>query len=244
MTIPFARTRRAVVGSLAYRSPIGHHRFRPGFTLRTGEAARRRPTWPGWSPPSSRPTSPAGAHDAFSALIADSAAKNAALPRAPARSPGRSIRGMPPTRSWRRNRACGSATPSTRRPRHRSGSPRWTSTATRPRSVRRSRSLVGRRPGTARRGPAGHRPVARSAAGVVRRRRRAARRCTDGARARPVDVAAAALSSVAGGVPRRPSGGRRADGRRPARRPRAARIPTCIPPPRSARCGIRPPAGS
>jgi siderophore synthetase component len=38
MTIPFARTRRAVVGSLAYHSAIGHHRFRPGFTLRTGEA--------------------------------------------------------------------------------------------------------------------------------------------------------------------------------------------------------------
>ena len=37
VTIPFARTRRAVVGSLAYRSPIGHHRFRHGFTLRTGE---------------------------------------------------------------------------------------------------------------------------------------------------------------------------------------------------------------
>jgi siderophore synthetase component len=38
VTIPFARTRRAVVGSLAYHSPIGHHHFRPGFTLRTGEA--------------------------------------------------------------------------------------------------------------------------------------------------------------------------------------------------------------
>src|SRR5581483_6452243 len=38
VTIPFARTRRAVVGSLAYDSPFGHHRFRPGFTLRTGEA--------------------------------------------------------------------------------------------------------------------------------------------------------------------------------------------------------------
>jgi len=38
VTIPFARTRRAVVGSLAYHSPIGHHRFRPGFTLRTGDA--------------------------------------------------------------------------------------------------------------------------------------------------------------------------------------------------------------
>ncbi|HET9771252.1 MAG TPA: IucA/IucC family protein, partial [Acidimicrobiia bacterium] len=37
-TIPFPRTGRTVVGSLAYRSPIGHHRFRPGFTLRTGEA--------------------------------------------------------------------------------------------------------------------------------------------------------------------------------------------------------------
>jgi siderophore synthetase component len=40
VTIPFARTGRAVVGSLAYRSPIGHHRFRPGFTLRTGEGLR------------------------------------------------------------------------------------------------------------------------------------------------------------------------------------------------------------
>ena len=38
VTIPLRRTRRAVVGSLAYHSPIGHHRFRPGFTLRTGEA--------------------------------------------------------------------------------------------------------------------------------------------------------------------------------------------------------------
>ena len=37
VTIPLIRNRRAVVGSLVYRSPIGHHRFRPGFTLRTGE---------------------------------------------------------------------------------------------------------------------------------------------------------------------------------------------------------------
>ncbi len=36
-TIPFPRTGRTVVGSLAYRSPIGHHRFRPRFTLRTGQ---------------------------------------------------------------------------------------------------------------------------------------------------------------------------------------------------------------
>ena len=38
VTISFPRTGRAVVGSLAYHSVIGHHRFRPGFTLRTGEA--------------------------------------------------------------------------------------------------------------------------------------------------------------------------------------------------------------
>jgi staphyloferrin B synthase len=37
VTIPFPRTGRAVVGSLTYQSPIGHHRFRPEFTLRTGE---------------------------------------------------------------------------------------------------------------------------------------------------------------------------------------------------------------
>ncbi|MEW6477254.1 MAG: IucA/IucC family protein [Actinomycetota bacterium] len=41
LTIPFARTRRAVVASLAYHSLMGHHRFRPGFTLRTGEAVGR-----------------------------------------------------------------------------------------------------------------------------------------------------------------------------------------------------------
>ncbi|MDQ1514927.1 MAG: staphyloferrin synthase [Actinomycetota bacterium] len=37
MTIPFARTGRAVIGSVAYHSAVGHHRFRPGFSLRTGE---------------------------------------------------------------------------------------------------------------------------------------------------------------------------------------------------------------
>jgi siderophore synthetase component len=36
VTIPFPGTGRALVGSLTYHSPIGHHRFRPGFTLRTG----------------------------------------------------------------------------------------------------------------------------------------------------------------------------------------------------------------
>src|SRR5581483_2781695 len=40
VTIPCARTGRAVVGSLAYRSPIGHHRFRPGFTRRDGAVLR------------------------------------------------------------------------------------------------------------------------------------------------------------------------------------------------------------
>jgi siderophore synthetase component len=42
VTIPFVRTRRTVVGSVAYRSAIGHHRFRPGFTLRTGEPVGSR----------------------------------------------------------------------------------------------------------------------------------------------------------------------------------------------------------
>ena len=39
-TIPFPRRRRALIGSLLHHSPIGHHRFRPGFTRRTGEALR------------------------------------------------------------------------------------------------------------------------------------------------------------------------------------------------------------
>ena len=73
ITIPFARTRRAVVGSLAYRSPIGHHRFRPGFTLRTGEpigstelAQLVAAELAGVAP---------AAHDAFSALTAESTTK-------------------------------------------------------------------------------------------------------------------------------------------------------------------------
>ncbi|HTC81762.1 MAG TPA: IucA/IucC family protein, partial [Acidimicrobiia bacterium] len=77
VTIPFAHTRRAVVGSLAYHSPIGHHRFRPGFTLRTGEAlaaadlARLVAAELG----SGNGAAPAGGQDAFSEFVADSAAK-------------------------------------------------------------------------------------------------------------------------------------------------------------------------
>src|SRR5947209_10330817 len=72
VTIPFTRTGRAVIGSLAYHSPIGHHRFRPGFTLRTGEGLR--------SPDLARliaaeldpdDAGPGG----FAPLVADSAAK-------------------------------------------------------------------------------------------------------------------------------------------------------------------------
>ena len=74
VTIPFARTRRAVVGSLAYRSPIGHHRFRPGFTLRTGEALGAGDLARLVTAELVADLAP-GAHDAFSALTAESAAK-------------------------------------------------------------------------------------------------------------------------------------------------------------------------
>ena len=73
-TIPFARTRRTVIGSLAYRSPIGHHRFRPGFTLRTGEPI-------GSTELARLVTAELGSslaatdHDAFATLAADSAGK-------------------------------------------------------------------------------------------------------------------------------------------------------------------------
>jgi siderophore synthetase component len=74
VTIPFARTGRAVVGSLAYRSPMGHHRFRHGFTLRTGEPI-------GATELAQLVTGelgagmPATADDAFAALTGESVAK-------------------------------------------------------------------------------------------------------------------------------------------------------------------------
>ena len=74
VTIPFARTRRAVVGSLAYRSPIGHHRFRPGFTLRTGEALGAADLARLVTAELGADLGPA-AHDSFSALTAESAGK-------------------------------------------------------------------------------------------------------------------------------------------------------------------------
>ena len=74
MTIPFARTRRAVVGSLAYHSPIGHHRFRPGFTLRTGDAVGSTELARLITSELAPDTAPVG-HEAFLALTGDSAAK-------------------------------------------------------------------------------------------------------------------------------------------------------------------------
>ena len=84
MTIPFARTGPAVVGSLAYRSAMGHHRFRPGFTLRTGEAVGRaelaRLVAAELAPPEG--TTPphvdaaATSVDAFCGVVADSALKS------------------------------------------------------------------------------------------------------------------------------------------------------------------------
>ncbi|MCA1842410.1 MAG: hypothetical protein LC792_04335, partial [Actinobacteria bacterium] len=75
MTIPFVRgAAQAVVGSLAYHSPLGHHRFRPGFTLRTGEPiddaglARLIAT-------ELASDDPGTAHDRFCALADDSRAK-------------------------------------------------------------------------------------------------------------------------------------------------------------------------
>ena len=76
VTIPFARTGRAVVASLAYSSPLGHHRLRPGFTLRTGEAvgradlARLVATELGAGDPAVK---------AFEAFVADSAVKSRAF---------------------------------------------------------------------------------------------------------------------------------------------------------------------
>jgi siderophore synthetase component len=74
VTIPFARTRRAVVGSLAYRSPIGHHRFRPGFTLRTGEPIGSTGLAELVAAELATGIAPA-AHDAFAALTGESATK-------------------------------------------------------------------------------------------------------------------------------------------------------------------------
>src|SRR5581483_2086314 len=72
VTIPFARTRRAVVGSLAYHSPIGHHRFRPRFTLRTGEAVTSADLA---RLVSAELSEGAGDGAAFGELVADGAAK-------------------------------------------------------------------------------------------------------------------------------------------------------------------------
>ena len=74
VTIPFARTRRAVVGSLAYRSPIGHHRFRPGFTLRTGEPLGSAELAKLVTAELAPDIAPA-ARDAFSGLTTESAGK-------------------------------------------------------------------------------------------------------------------------------------------------------------------------
>ena len=74
MTIPFTRTRRVVVGSLAYHSPIGHHRFRPGFALRTGAPVGRAELTRLITAELAPDTAPAD-HDAFLALTADSATK-------------------------------------------------------------------------------------------------------------------------------------------------------------------------
>jgi siderophore synthetase component len=96
VTIPFARTGRVVVGSLAYRSPMGHHRFRPGLTLRTGEAVGHAELArlvaaeiaPAGSPPEtfghSSGTGPdkcpddpgTSLHEAFCALVEDSTTKS------------------------------------------------------------------------------------------------------------------------------------------------------------------------
>ena len=74
VTIPFARTRRAVIGSLAYRSPIGHHRFRPGFTLRTGEPITSSELSELIAAELASGMPPA-AHETFSNLTGESAAK-------------------------------------------------------------------------------------------------------------------------------------------------------------------------
>lgn len=77
ITIPFPRTGRTVVGSLAYRSAAGHHRFRPGFTLRTGEAVApadlARLVAAEAGPAAGSPS--AAAPDGFAALVEDSTAK-------------------------------------------------------------------------------------------------------------------------------------------------------------------------
>jgi siderophore synthetase component len=74
VTIPFARTRRAIVGSLAYHSPIGHHRFRPGFTLRTGDAIGSNELARLITAELGTEITAAG-HDAFLSLTEDSATK-------------------------------------------------------------------------------------------------------------------------------------------------------------------------
>jgi staphyloferrin B synthase len=74
VTIPFGRARRTVVGSLAYFSPTGHHRFRPGFTLRTGEAISRADL-ARLIATELNAEEPGPASDGFNALVADSATK-------------------------------------------------------------------------------------------------------------------------------------------------------------------------
>ena len=73
-TIPFARTRRAVIGSLSHRSPIGHHRFRPGFTLRTGEPIGATELAELVTAELGAPM-PEAAGDTFGALVGESATK-------------------------------------------------------------------------------------------------------------------------------------------------------------------------
>lgn len=73
-TIPFARSRRTVVASLAYHSTSGYHRFRPGFSLRTGEAVGRADlaALVAGELSTGDANTPA---DRFTGLVADSAAK-------------------------------------------------------------------------------------------------------------------------------------------------------------------------
>lgn len=73
VTIPFAHTGRAVVASLAYHSSLGHHRFRAGFTLRTGEALGRAQLV---ELIAGELGAAGAAADSFAGLVADSAAKS------------------------------------------------------------------------------------------------------------------------------------------------------------------------
>ena len=155
------------------------------------------------------------------------------------RSPGPSTRGTPRTRSWPPSRACAFGHPFHPAPKASVGFDRRRRRALRPRARRVvPAALAGGRPRAAGRGPAAHRPVARSAAGAVRRGRR------------PRSAARGPPGRCCPAIPGRRStwprlaGGGRADRRRSAGGPRAARPRRCTPPPRSARCGTRRPAGS